>query len=330
MTVEFINDNTDNVGPRLIATNPEKADHPTGYNDFYTDVYNTFKHLYKDRDDINNWAVGSSYYDTSKGTWVTASSYYDTSKGTWKAGSQNKFMVAQLSNIAFKPEYIGGKKFGMADWAALTALGYDKGDVYFLIGKDGPFANYEQPERFNHLFYDARKDYRSLTYQQALATFTAEQQKTITALADAVLPSLKKNDAAWRGIPEFVARIAGDRWKEATGRIPGITGAIKTTGQAEVDKLNKDVDDTIDQGTKTKQNNNIALNTRATTLNNYDSKVVEAVNSLGEGDYLAARQKVIDAYADLNNSALISAADKLEVHKATIGELDNLYSTGVK
>ena len=70
MTVEFINDNTDNVGPRLIATNRQKDDHPTGYDDFYEDVKKTFEHLYKDRDDRNDWAVGSSYYDTSKGRLV--------------------------------------------------------------------------------------------------------------------------------------------------------------------------------------------------------------------------------------------------------------------
>ena len=54
MTVEFINDNTDNVGPRLIATNQQFAGHTTAYNTLYTDVYNTFKHLYKDRDDTSN------------------------------------------------------------------------------------------------------------------------------------------------------------------------------------------------------------------------------------------------------------------------------------
>ena len=204
MTVEFIKDNIDSVGSRLIATNQQKADHPTGYDDFYEDVKQEFEDQYIDRDEIDNWAAGSSYYDTSQEKWVTASSYY-AGNGAWKTGAHNKYMVAQLSNIAFKPEYIGGIHFGMADWAALDALGYDTGDVRFLIGKDGPWANYKRGDKIKDLIHD------DLTYQEATAHYTPQQVKEITAKADAVLPSLKKNDAAWRGIPEFVPRIAGDR-----------------------------------------------------------------------------------------------------------------------
>ena len=257
MTVKYVNDGSDPAGQLLTKTNPLPIDQNIDKDSLYEQIRPEFPDEVS-HDDWTSWIQDS-----------TGAKYYNSTGDTIK--HQREYMLHHIGNIKSTLDTIGANSnFGAADYLVLDKLGYSNANIAYML--DSRTLTGSTPELHYKIKWGDPK-----AYIQKQGWW-----KDAVDRANRAWPSVNRAD-----------QNAGGSFGNASSRFikkrnEWYNGAIST-----INTHNQNTENSANALVDIRYNQNLDLKTKNTALNNYDTQVVNAVNSFGEGDYLAARDAVI-------------------------------------